>query len=188
MQLIIKGRHEDLAESVREYAEKKISKIERFFNNFSKIEVEFASEKNPRIADRHGVEVTIFARGAVIRAKEAASDYMSAVDLVMKKVEKQVKKYKEKHHAGTARHHESLADLAPKEAAGSGVAESEEPRIVKTKRFGIKPMTPEEAALQMDLLGHSFFVFTDAQSAETNVIYRRRDGNYGLIEPITSEK
>lgn len=181
MHLIIKGRHDDLNDTLRTYAHKKISKVRRIYDNFTRIEVEFSAEKNPRIANGHSVEVTIFAKGAVIRAAEAGTDYMSAIDVVVKKLEKQVRKYKEKMQPKASKHGEPPREFAPVD--NSAGTKSDQPMIVRTKRFGMKPMTPEEAALQMDLLGHSFFVFTNSNTDEINVIYRRKDDNYGLIEP-----
>jgi putative sigma-54 modulation protein len=131
------------------------------------------------------VEVTIFTKGPVIRAKEASPDMHASIDMVFAKLERQVKKYRGKlvsHHQGASK--EALASegfMLPDDTE-EVEEESALPRIVKTKLFMIKPMTPEEAALQLELVGHDFYVFTSSETNETAVVYRRRDGNYGLIE------
>jgi ribosome hibernation promoting factor len=131
-----------------------------------------------KIIENQVVEVTIFSSGPVIRAKESAPDMYQAIDLVSTKLERQARRVKKKI---IDRHHHAKNPF--KEPPLSLEEEEGEPMIVKTKSFPLKPMTPEEAALQMDLVGHDFFVFINAETEETNVVYRRKDGNYGLIEP-----
>lgn len=180
MQIIVKGKNLEVTEALRSYALEKVGRIERYFDRILKTEIELSVEKNPKISEKQVVEVTIFTNGPILRAKEAAPDMYQAIDLVAEKLERQAIKAKKKmidrsHHAKNPF----------KEAAVSASLEEEEevPRIVKTKSFTLKPMTPEEACLQMDLLGHDFFVFVNADTERTNVVYRRKDGNYGLIEP-----
>lgn len=184
MQLIIKSRGGELSDKVRNYAERKVARIERFFDQIVKLELEFLSEKNPRIAEGQVVEATAFAKGSVIRARESAADTMSAVDLVVDKLEKQVKKYKDKHSTRTSKRGEGLRDLN----ANTAEQEAANIRIVKTKRFTLNPMTPEEAAFHLDLLAHDFFVFNNAETGEVNVIYRRDDRDFGLIEPHANDE
>ena len=129
-------------------------------------------ERNPAISDNHVAEATIWTKGPTLRAREAATGWEASIDQLVDKLERQVVRYREKRNKHRAR--EKRADAAPAEAG------LPEPRLVKTKRFAIKPMSAEEASLQ---LGHDFFVFENAESGETNVVYRRRDGDYGLIEP-----
>ncbi len=185
MNLTVKGRNLVLTEAIGAYAEEKLGKLSKYLANSSRCEVELWTEKNPSIADNQVVEVTIFTKGPVIRAREASPDIYASIDLVFEKLERQVKKYRGK----LVSHYQE----APKEALASEgfkileepeepEAEAPTPRIVKTKQFMVKPMTPEEAALQLELVGHDFYVFTNAESNETAVVYRRRDGNYGLIE------
>ncbi len=179
MQIIVKGKNIEITGALREYALEKVSKVEKYLDRILKTEIEMSVERNPKISDNQVVEVTIFSSGPIIRAKESAADMYQAIDLVTSKLERQARKVKKKmidrsHHAKNPF----------KEAAAVDVEEEEaEPKIVKTKSFPLKPMIPEEACLQMDLVGHDFFVFINAETEETNVVYRRKDGNYGLIEP-----
>lgn len=178
MQIIVKGKNLEVTDALREYALEKVSKVEKYLDRILKTEIEMSVERNPKIQDNQVVEVTIFSSGPIIRAKESAGDMYQAIDLVTSKLDRQARKVKKKmidrsHHARNPFKENSLA----------AEAEEAEPLIVKTKSFPLKPMTPEEACLQMDLLGHDFFVFINAETEETNVVYRRKDGNYGLIEP-----
>jgi len=178
MQIIVKGKNIEVTGALREYALEKVSRVEKYLDRILKTEIEMSVERNPKIQDNQVVEVTIFSSGPIIRAKESAGDMYQAIDLVSSKLERQARKMKKKmidrsHHAKNPF----------KEAAAVESEEETEATIVKTKSFPLKPMIPEEACLQMELLGHDFFVFINAETEETNVVYRRRDGNYGLIEP-----
>ncbi|MBE0429737.1 MAG: ribosome-associated translation inhibitor RaiA [Thermoleophilia bacterium] len=189
MNLQVKGRNIAITEALRSYVEEKLVKLGKNLNSASTMEVELFCEKNPSIAENQVAEVTIFTKGPVLRAKGASSDMYASIDLVADKLNRQVRKFRGKLVSHNAHVRGSLPpETAEREMAKILQAEEEEepetgPTIVKTKQFGIKPMAPEEAALQMELIGHDFFVFRNAESNDTNVIYRRRDGNYGLIEP-----
>jgi len=178
VEYVIKGRNMKLDDSIKDYADKKIKKkIGKFLDRGIKVEVELAFEKNPSINLNNLIEVTIFTPGAVIRATDSGTDVFAAIDKVSGKLERRVKKYRDK-----LRHREKKsAGIGSKAAA----AEDEEiaKKIVKTKTFTIIPMSIEEAILQMELLGHDFFVFLNSETNRTAVIYCRKDGNYGLIEP-----
>ena len=177
MDMIVKGRHMDVAPKVREYAEEKIGRIAKILNGMlMSAEVELYSEKNPSIADSQVAEVTVYTKGPVIRAKEASSDMYAAIDLVSEKLETQVRKYKTK---VVDRHTKGAP--APEPAPPIVPEEPEEPAIVKTKSVEAKPMSADEAILQMELLGHDFFMFRSEDGEGMNVLYRRRDGDYGLI-------
>lgn len=180
MNLIVKGRHMDVRPDVREYAEEKVGKAAKVLNGMvMSIEVELYHERN-RSIDKHQVaEVTMFTKGPVIRARESATEMKAAIDLVAEKLERQARKYKTK---VLDRRTGKLAPAAvPLETAES--EEEPERGVVKTKRVDLKPMSAEEAILQLELLGHDFFVFSSAETDEMNVLYRRRDGDYGLIQP-----
>jgi putative sigma-54 modulation protein len=184
--LTVKGRNLVLTEAISAYAEEKIGRLGRYLTDGSRCEVEIWTEKNPSISDNQVVEATIFTKGPVIRAREASSDIRASIDLVFDKLERQVKKYRGKLHShqGPAMGTFAAEGFAlPAET--EEIEEEPQPRIVKTKQFMVKPMTPEEAALQLELVGHDFFVFTNSETSETAVVYRRRDGNYGLIEAQT---
>lgn len=184
MQFQVKGRNIDITEALRSYAEEKLLKLGKNLNSASTMELEFFVERNPSIADSQVAEVTIFTKGPVLRAKGASGDMYASIDMVADKLSRQVKKYRSK----LVSHDAHVRGSLPPEAIleGEALLEEEEeagPEIVKTKQFLIKPMSVDEAALQLELIGHEFFVFQNSESSDTNVIYRRRDGNYGLIEP-----
>src|SRR5215203_568645 len=153
MQLQVKGRNFEISEQIRSYAEGKLGKLDKLVKDPTRIELELLVEKNPSISNNHIAEATVFTKGPVLRARESSADMKASID--------------------------QLVEDTPSTPTDSET----EPMIVKTKQFAIKPMTAEEAVLQMDLIGHDFFVFKSAETDEINVLYRRRDGNYGLIEP-----
>lgn len=188
MKISVSSRHTEISNALRAATEEKIGRLERFFDGMEFAEVHFEEERNPRIADKEICEVTLEGRGFHLRCKASAPDGFTAIDRAVVKLEHQLHKLKTKiqrrHHARgngngdrNGDRNGSMITLAiPRD--DSDLA----PKIVKTNRFGIKPMTPEEAALQMDLLGHDFFFFRNAESERAAVIYRRSDGYVGLIE------
>jgi putative sigma-54 modulation protein len=183
MEIIVKGRHIEVTGALRAYAEDKIGRITKYFDQIMKIEIEFTDEKNPSIVNSKTVEVTVFPKGPVLRAKESSGDMYASIDLVVDKLERQVKRYKNKSYKGS-KHVPGLGEIAVTSFAEEEALRDEAPSIVKIKQVAVKPMAPEEATMQMELLGHDFFVFTNAETDEINVVYKRKDSNYGLIEPI----
>jgi putative sigma-54 modulation protein len=188
MRLQVKGKNVEVSDSVREYAEKRLGKLEKQLADPTQVELELAMERNPAIADNHVAEATIWTKGPTLRAREAAPGWEASIDQLVDKLERQVVRYREKRQKRNARGNQNRGHGEP--AAGgeldlpaTGEVGVPEPRLVKTKRFAIKPMSAEEAILQLELVGHDFFVFENSESGETNVVYRRRDGDYGLIEP-----
>jgi putative sigma-54 modulation protein len=180
MQLQVKGRNFEISEQIRSYAEGKLGKLDKLVKDPTRIELELLVEKNPSIPDNHVAEATVWTKGPVLRARESSADMKASIDQLVEKLERQVKRYRDKRKRG----HRPFGHSPRVEDAPSTPTEAEtEPMIVKTKQFAIKPMTAEEAVLQMDLIGHDFFVFRNADTDEINVVYRRRDGDYGLIEP-----
>jgi putative sigma-54 modulation protein len=180
MRLQVKGRNLEISEQIRTYAEEKLGKLDRLVNDPTRVELELAVEKNPSIHDNHVAEATVWTKGPVLRAREASSDMKASIDQLVNKLERQVKRYREKRRVAPRRHARDggiVAEAAPVEV------EEDETTIVKTKQFPVTPMSPEEAVLQLELIGHDFFVFRNAESEIINVVYRRRDGDYGLIEP-----
>ena len=178
MRLHVKGKNLEVSESIRSYAEEKLGKLGRKLADPTQVELELSLERNPSIAAKHVAEATIWTKGPTLRAREASPDMKASIDQLVDKLERQVTRYRQKRQRGRTRDNGG----APVEANPEGRGESEPP-IVKTKQFAVKPMSPEEAVLQLDLIGHDFFVFRNAESGEVNVVYRRRDGGYGLIEP-----
>jgi ribosome hibernation promoting factor len=180
MRLQVKGKNLEVPPAIKEYAESKLAKLDRHLHPTAQVELELSMERNPSIAEAHVAEATVWTKGPVVRARESASDMKASIDLLVRKLERRVKRAREKRRPNFGR----LRGSAPPDNP-SREPEAEESRIVRTKQFALKPMSPEEAVLQLELLGHDFFVFRNADSEEVNVLYRRRDGNYGLIEPRT---
>ena len=180
MRLHVKGRNVEVSDSIRSYAEAKLAKLEKFVKDPTRVEVELHVEKNPSIANSQVAEATVYTKGPVLRARESSSDMKASIDQLVDKLERQVKRYREKRRRGRPPHGNSHP-LA--EAPVIPTDSEAETMIVKTKQFAVKPMSQEEAVLQLELVGHDFFVFRNADSDKVNVVYRRRDGNYGLIEP-----
>lgn len=175
MRITVSGKNIEVTSALRDTVERKLSKLEKYFNPDVEIYATLSVQKNRQI-----LEVTIPFNGVILRAEEENDNMYASIDLVLDKLEGQIRKQKTKLQRRT--HSESLKfqfipDLEPRDK------EKEEPRIVRTKRFAIKPMSSEEAVLQMELLGHNFFVYKSAEEGEVNVVYKRKDGNYGLIEP-----
>jgi putative sigma-54 modulation protein len=180
MRLQVKGRNLEVSEQIRTYAEEKLGKLDRLVSDPTRVELELAVEKNPSISDNHVAEATVWTKGPVLRARETSADMKASIDQLVSKLERQVKRYREKRRVAPRRHARvgaEAAEAAPLEAPGDETA------IVKTKQFAVTPMTAEEAVLQLELVGHDFFVFRNAETEAINVVYRRHDGDYGLIEP-----
>jgi putative sigma-54 modulation protein len=177
MRLQVKGKNVDVSDSVREYAEEKLGKLDKILADPTQVEVELAVEHNPSISDKHIAEATIWTKGPTLRARETAPDVRASIDLLVAKLERQASRYRDKRRRYTKGSNGSVPDAAPVHDGEGDLV------IVKTKQFAVKPMTPEEAVLQLELIGHDFFVFRNADTDEVNVVYRRRDGDYGLIEP-----
>jgi len=178
MQFQVKGRNLEVSDAIRSYAEEKLGKLERQLTD-PRVELELTVERNPSITENHVAEATIWTNGPVLRAREATSDMRASIDQLVDKLERQVTRYREKRQRG--RGGRAGSNGSPETIPV--VPGESEPVIVKTKQFAVKPMSPEEAVLQLELVGHDFFVFRNADSGEINVVYRRRDGNFGLIEP-----
>jgi putative sigma-54 modulation protein len=178
MRLQVKGKNLDVSDSIRSYAEDKLRKLERQLADPTQIELELSVERNPSISANHVAEATIWTKGPTLRAREASADMRASIDQLVDKLERQVQRYRQKRRRRTGR--DNGTNLA-----GPPAGEESEPVIVKTKQVAVKPMGPEEAVLQLELVGHDFFVFENAETGEVNVVYRRRDGDYGLIEPQT---
>ena len=173
MRISISGKNLEVSDYMRETAEKKLNKLSKFFPQDADAQVSLAVEKN-----RHIVEVTVPYEGRIIRAEETSGDMYASLDNVVSKLEKQVQRYRTRQDR-RRKSGEVIADYAP---VAPEEPETFTPRIVRTKKFAIRPMSEEEAMLQMEMLGHSFFVFENAETGDVNVLYVRKDGNYGLIE------
>ena len=173
MKFIIVGRNIEVTPALRSTVEEKIGKLGKYFNPDTEVHVTLSVEK-----ERQKIEVTIPVKGNIIRSEQVSNDMYVSIDLVEEIIERQLKKYKtkivDKHQAGGS---------FSKMYVENDYVDEEEVRIVRTKRFDIKPMYLEDACLQMELLGHSFFVFINAETDQVNVVYKRKGDTYGLIEP-----
>jgi putative sigma-54 modulation protein len=176
MRLQVKGKNLEVNDSIREYAERKLGKLERQLKDATAVELELAVERNPKIAANQVAEATVWTKGPVLRAREASSDMRASIDQLTEKLMRQVKDYRERRSRRPSR-----GDGGPQPSAAP--SEEEAAGIVRTKQFAMNAMSPEEAVLQLELVGHDFFVFKSADSGDINVVYRRRNGGYGLIEP-----
>lgn len=176
MRYTITGRNVNVTPGLRAAIEEKIGKLDRYFNPDTEVIVTLSVQK-----DRQKIEVTIPVKGNIIRAEESSSDMYVSIDLVEEVIERQLRKYKNKliarHQEGSGNFKQEFFD------SGERSEDDGEIKIVRTKKFGFKPMYPEDACVQMELLGHDFFVFCNAETDEVNVVYRRKNGTFGLIEP-----
>ena len=173
MRFTITGRNIEVTQGLREAVEDKLGKLDRFFAPATEAVVRLSVQK-----DIQKIEVTIPVKGHIIRAEESSSDMYVSIDLVEEILERQLKKYKNKLIDKKQSAH-SFSEAFLQEDASA----EEEIQIVKSKKFAVKPMDPEEACVQMELLGHNFYVFLNADTEEVNVVYKRKGGTYGLIEP-----
>jgi putative sigma-54 modulation protein len=179
MQLQVKGRNLEVSDAIRNYAEQKLAKLERQLED-PRVELELTVERNPSISASQVAEATIWTRGPVLRAREASGDMHASIDQLVEKLERQVTRYRTR---GRSRRRRAARANGPTPDAVPTLAEESESAIVKTKNFAVTSLSPQEAVLQLELVGHDFFVFRNDDSGEVNVVYRRRDGQYGLIEP-----
>lgn len=176
VRFIISGRNVEVTESLKNQIYDKLGKLERFFSKDVEAQVTLSVEKS-----RQKVEVTIPVKGGMIRGEQESSDMYVAIDLVEEVIEAQLKKYRQK----IVDRYQSGANFAKEyvEHDEDEIEKEGEIQIVKVKHFQFKPMDPEEACMQMELIGHNFFVFTNAQTDEVNVVYKRKNNTYGIIEP-----
>ena len=177
MQLIIQGKNIEITDWLREYVEKKAGRLDRYLPNIQEARVELSAQKAKNVQHRHVAQITIRSNGIILRAEERSHDIFASIDAVVDKMYRQIARYKGRRW-GKRGHPE--AEPLPVEVEEE---ETERPRIVRVKRFLMTPMDPEEAIEQMELLGHDFFVFLNTETDTINVVYRRTDGNYGLLQP-----
>ena len=173
MKLTVRGKNIEATEALKAHAEKKIGKIDKYFDFDTEAQVTLSVERGV-----HKVEVTALVNGMILRAEEVTSDMYTSIDKVVDKLERQIAKYKTRinRKARQTGGLKAIADLPM-------VEEDDVMELIRTKRFVVKPMPVDEAILQMNLVGHDFFVFANVDNDDVNVVYRRKDGGYGLIEP-----
>jgi putative sigma-54 modulation protein len=193
MDIKIRGRNVELTPALKGYIEEKIGGLGKYFEHVKAVDVALTVERNRSIENTQRAEVTMYVDGSVIRGEEASVSMYSSIDIVLEKLERQLKKYKSRIYA-------SMRDRRPgrgsKRIAKEVVAVEEEemvspydgePMIARTKVVSLRPMTASEATLQMELLGHDFHLFLNPETGGVNLVYRRRDGNYGLLVPGPAE-
>ena len=173
MRFIITGRNIDVTEGLRNAVQEKIGKLSKYFSDDTEVHVTLSVEK-----ERQKIEVTIPVKGNIIRSEQVSSDMYVSIDLVEEIIERQLKKYKNKIIDKNQARENFKAEYIDKD-----YDEDDTIKIIRTKKFGIKPMDPEEACVQMELLGHNFYVFRNSETDEVNVVYKRKSNTYGLIEP-----
>ena len=173
MQYIISGKNIDVTEGLKEAIYEKIGKLERYFTPETEVHVTLSVEK-----ERQKIEITIPMKGNIVRAEQVSNDMYVSIDLVEEIIERQLRKYKNK----LVDQQQTAASLS-KAFVEEEIHDDDEIKIIRSKRFAMKPMDPEEACVQMELLGHNFFMFLNADTNEVNVVYKRKGNSYGLIEP-----
>jgi putative sigma-54 modulation protein len=181
MDLIIKGRNAEVSDYLRQYVEKKISKLDRYLPTITEARVELSSENTKTVGEVQIAQVTLRAERTILRGEERSSDVFAAVDAVVDTLYRQIARYKGKRQDRWRGRGEPL--LTAEETLAELVEEPIGP-VVRRKRFQVLPMNEDEAIEQMELLGHDFFIFHNAESGEMNVVYRRRDGGYGILQPV----
>ncbi|MGI6146639.1 MAG: ribosome-associated translation inhibitor RaiA [Firmicutes bacterium] len=178
MEITVVGRNIAVTDALRSYAEKKVAKLQKYFEKgILTGQVTMAVERGI-----HSVDITLSVDGLLLRGEEHTNDMYASIDGAIDNIDRQIKKYKTRINRRLRQEGNRIVESAMA-ATGEALPEAPEPRVVKTKRFAVKPMAVEEAIMQMELLGHDFFVFRNDTTEEVNVVYRRKDGNYGLIEP-----
>lgn len=193
MHVTVTGRNLDLSPALKEYLMEKLRRAQKHFDHPLEVSALLSVAKNPSIANSQTAEVTLKINGSVIRGEESTENMYASIDLVADKIERQLRKYKTRYWS----HGPKPRGVNGEDGAGeedddddldipltkARTVDDKKPRIVRSKKFPLKPMSPEEAAAHMDLLGHDFFMFINSESGLINTVYHRRDGNYGLIEP-----
>lgn len=187
MPVRVQGKHIAVTDALRAHVEHKLAKLPRYFDRVQDAQAVLSVVRDRTRGRVQVVEVTVWCDGLVLRAEEASEDMYTSIDRAVDKLERQIEKFRsrivEKRRLDESRRRRRVQQMAESALAAQGTEPPAEPHIVRVKRFAMKPMTPDEAMLQMELLGHLFFVFRHAGTQHINVLYKRRDGDYGLIEP-----
>ena len=188
MQLTVHGRHLEVTDWIRQYIDKKVNRLERYLPQIQELRAELTQSETRAAADRYTAQITVWANGQILRAEESTSDIFASIDASVDKMAKQLQRFKGRRYE-SRRRASAAASMEAEMNDRMPVVEDEEPEadfdgaIIRRKQFAIEPMNEEEALEQMELLGHDFFLFFNPDVNAVNVIYRRRDGNYGLLQP-----
>ncbi len=184
MDLVVVGKHTEVDNTLRALTQEKLTRITKYANDVRRVDVDYAEHPTRKVDDSHTCEILVHVNHHLVKGTAAAAEHAVALDLALDKVEHQMRRLHERrvHRRNSARARGVRSDDDASNAAADTIDEPAEPTIVKIKQFEVKPMTAQEAALQMDLLGHDFFVFRSTDNGRAAVLYRRRDGALGLIE------
>ena len=174
MKFVISGKNIDVTEGLKSAVEDKLGKLEKYFTSDTEVIVTLSVEK-----ERQKIEVTIPVKGNIIRSEQVSSDMYVSIDLVEEVIERQLKKYRTK----LVTKQQNAAAVFKQDFLDEKSEDDEEIKIIRTKKFDMKPMYPEDACVEMELLGHDFYVFINAETEDVNVVYKRKGNTYGLIEP-----
>jgi len=188
MKVMVNGRNIEVTDYMREYVTKKVGRLERYLPQIGEVRADLNQNMTRSADDRFTAQITIWANGQILRAEESTSDIFASVDATVDKISSQIRRFKGRRHDSKRRASHAATrevELATAEAAEE-LAVEEPGYIIRRKQFLVEPMDEEEALEQMELLGHDFFVFYNPQASSVNVIYRRKDGNYGLLIPSIS--
>lgn len=185
MDILIHSHNMEVSDRLRDYVEKKTTRLDRYLPSLTEVRVDIAEESTRSAEERHVAQITIRdERGTILRAEERSNDMFASIDAVVDKLYRQINRYRGKRRRNRRGSGETIAEVAPLPLEEEQLLEpSDGPEIVRRKRFPLQPMSPEEAADQMELLGHDFFVFFNPDEEAVNLIYKRHDGNYGLLLP-----
>jgi len=187
MLLTVKGKNVQINDRLRDYIEKRADKLDRYLPEIQEVKVDLSIEKTRSSQDRQVAQITVRSNGAILRAEERSEEMSIAIDAVLDKIYRQIARFKGKRenrwHGQSTPRVEEAEPLPITDEVWEALAQEQERRIVRVKRFAVHPMDEDEAIEQMELLGHDFFVFFNPNSGLFNVLYRRHDGNYGLLEP-----
>jgi len=187
MQLLVHGRNVEVTDWIRDYVNKKVGRLERYLNNVTDARIELSHNATRAAGDRYTAQLTMWSNGHILRAEESTGDILVSIDAVVEKMSQQIYRFKGRRYQNRRR--QSAALNAEVQMAATMVAEEDEieeedvAKIVRRKEFILQPLDEEEAVAQMELLGHDFFVYYDVDARAINVVYRRRDGQYGLLQP-----
>ena len=179
MRTIVKGKNYEVPENVRDYAARKLGRLERLLDDRSDATIELSVEQHRSVQDSHIVDVTLVIDGQTLRSSSAAPTHQAGIDAVLDKIERRAVDYRE-----TTRVRRSSETVRGSGGETATPTDDRRPQVVKVKRFNIEPMFEEDAVARMEELGHAFFVFVNAEDERVGILYRRRDGDYGLIEPM----
>ncbi len=180
MEVTVRGRNINVTDRLNEYVTKKVARLDRYLPAIDEARMELSTEKTRAAQDRQVAQLTVRSRGTLLRAEERNQDIFTAIDAVMDKMYRRISRFKERRQSRGER---GAEEALPPEGEAPAEIETARGQIVRVKKFAVSPMDTEEAVEQMELLGHDFFVFFNAETESINVLYRRQDGNYGVLQP-----